>query len=34
MAERSQAFREKGAEVYLPVVDASVVAKEQTVAAD
>jgi phosphomethylpyrimidine synthase len=34
MAEKSAEFREKGAEVYLPVVDASVVAKEETVAAD
>jgi phosphomethylpyrimidine synthase len=34
MAEKSAEFRERGAEVYLPVVDASVVAKEETVAAD
>ena len=34
MAEKSAEFRAKGGEVYLPVLDGSVVAKEETVAAD
>jgi phosphomethylpyrimidine synthase len=34
MAAKSAEFREKGSEVYLPVVDAAAVEAEETVAAD
>ena len=34
MQEKSAEFREKGGEVYLPVVDASAGTEEETVAAD
>lgn len=34
MASKSAEFRERGSEVYLPVVDESPFAEEETVAAD
>ena len=34
MAAKSAEFRERGSEVYLPVVDAAAVAEEEAVAAD
>jgi phosphomethylpyrimidine synthase len=34
MVEKSAEFRARGGEVYLPVVDASVVVAEETAAAD